>query len=296
MTAKRTKETKLVLPVSVGSKPHIVTAFERKDKGNSVWIRWWNPVKGRYDKRSLGFTARDAKGVIDQALVEKAHAMALEQYHVLVGINPPVTTKAAPPLTVAAGLDLATTIGTGMWPVPSQRSATFRLLVPRVLAMLPDHITWADLGPSHYEQLWRVPATVAAAAGHNRGREVARTFCILLSQSAAWLARNRKIGEKDGAAPDKWQDKLDDEWNRITKLTYMVNRPRHTQEQLGRIFGGLHLGDPRVALALELAGEGRLGQALRSRRSQLDLTVGPFGAFRVHGSGGKLGTYAFLTE
>lgn len=48
--------------------------------------------------------------------------------------------------------------------------------------------------------------------------------------------------------------------------------------------------DPRIELAVELGGELRLGQVLRSRRSQLDLTstaLAPYGTFTVHGRRNK---------
>jgi hypothetical protein len=293
--SKKAKNGVLELPLTIGSKPNTVTVFERADKGNSLWMRWWNSQEGRYDKRSLKFSVRDARGRLDPSLMQKAHDVALDQYRVLVGVVVPVAEKEAPLLTVAAGLDLATTIGSGMWAVETDRTRQFRSYVKRVLAMLPLGITWTELVSSHYEQMWRKSAAAAAAAGTNGGRETAKNLVHLMNQCAIWLASNRHIPARC-APPKGWQDRLEEEWDKVTKVRYEVARPRHTPAEMGRILGALPKADPRIALAVELAAEARLGQSLRSMRSQLDLTVGDHGALRVHGDGGKLGVYIYLTD
>lgn len=291
--AKAKTDDALSLPLTVGSKPHLVTVFERKDKHNSMWMRWWNAAKGGYDKRSLGFTVRDARGTLDQVLVQRAHELALEQYHGLIGIKKPEAAE-APPMTVAAGLSLATTIGSGMWVTDNDRTRQFRSYVPRILSLLPAGIAWKGLVASHFEQLWRKPAAEAAAAGTNRGRETAKNLVHLMNQTAIWLAANRHIPA--GCVPPKgWQDKLESEWDSVTGKKYLVHRPRHTPAEMGRILNALPKADPRIALAIELAAEARLGQSLRAMRSHLDLSVGGHGAFRVHGDGGKHGVYIHLT-
>src|SRR5690606_27377452 len=74
----------------------------------------------------------------------------------------------------------------------------------------------------------------------------------------------------------------------------------HSEEEIRRIFASLEHPDvdPRIALAVELGAEARLGQVIRLMRSQMDLS--PVGAFRagrvvVHGAGKKLGVTRDLT-
>ena len=293
--SKKAKNGVLELPLTIGSKPNTVTVFERADKGNSLWMRWWNSQEGRYDKRSLKFSVRDARGTLDASLMQKAHDVALDQYRVLVGVVVPVAEKEAPLLTVAAGLDLATTIGSGMWAVETDRTRQFRSYVKRVLAMLPLGITWTELVSSHYEQMWRKPAAASRTVGHNQGRETARNFVHLLNQTAAWLIANKKIPFGAGLPPKGWSKKLDQEWNATTEIEYEVNRPRHSPAEAGRLLSGLHLAEPRVRLVVELAAEARLGQALRSMRSHFRPTVGSHGAFRVVGRRGKGGVNIYLS-
>jgi integrase len=71
-----------------------------------------------------------------------------------------------------------------------------------------------------------------------------------------------------------------------------VNRLRHNVEEVAAIFAALPKGDPRLRLLTEFAAELRAGQAVRAKRSDLDLdAVGGFGLgrFIVHGNGKKHG-------
>jgi integrase len=284
------KKKKPALPITVGSKPSTVTAYERGDKGQSVWIRWWNAEKRRYDKRSLGFKARTAGDEFDAELVAKAGAAALDQYKTLIGISAPAAPKAA--LTVVAGLALATSTESGMWPTDTPHAHQMRLYVPRVLALLPAGITWEDLTPNHYDDLVRTLARRAKAANTESGREVALRFVVLLAQAALWLARGRHLVRGVGAPPDKWKQALVDDWARITGKTHEKFQPRHSPEEMGAIFRALPKADPRIRLAIELAAEARLGQALRCMRSNLDLSeIGgdKLGRFTIPDSVKKMG-------
>jgi hypothetical protein len=113
---------------SYGTKPRVVFAMERRDRGGQVFIRFNNPDKPggkKHDRKSLGIVVRDEKtGRLDPKLVRAAE-LAIQQFQarLLVGESPARTAgesqpnaaqSAAPPdaptsaaLTIRAGLDLA---------------------------------------------------------------------------------------------------------------------------------------------------------------------------------------------
>jgi hypothetical protein len=75
-------------------------------------------------------------------------------------------------------------------------------------------------------------------------------------------------------------------------------KPRHTRYDVEKLFATLERADPRLALAATIGAELRLGQVLRTRRSDvLPSPDGRFriGAVRVHGRGKKLGELVILT-
>ncbi|MEX2584350.1 MAG: hypothetical protein WD766_13860, partial [Gemmatimonadota bacterium] len=63
-----------------------------------------------------------------------------------------------------------------------------------------------------------------------------------------------------------WKTKLKEEWFALTGRRVEPNRPRHSPEEVSRIFAALPEGDPRLRLLLELAAELRVGQAVKARR------------------------------
>ncbi|HYW11198.1 MAG TPA: hypothetical protein VE871_04550, partial [Longimicrobium sp.] len=90
------------------------------------------------------------------------------------------------------------------------------------------------------------------------------------------------------------------EWEQLTNTRIVAEDLRHTEDEIAKIFAALTSEDvdPRIALAVELGAEARLGQVRRLRRTDMDLSaVGAFGLGRVviHGSGKKLGVTRDLT-
>jgi hypothetical protein len=103
-----------------------------------------------------------------------------------------------------------------------------------------------------------------------------------------------------GVAGKAWREQLRREWEQLTASRITRSTPRHSEEEIRLIFAALDNPevDPRIALAIELGAEARLGQVRRLMRSDVDLS--PIGAFSlgrvtVHGSGKKLGVQRDLT-
>lgn len=105
-----------------------------------------------------------------------------------------------------------------------------------------------------------------------------------------------------------WRADLFKDWMRITGVKVKINRPRHSPDEMRRLFASLHDPriDPRFGLAFDLGGEQRVGQVLRCLRSDLDLTIvaldaittspaGKLGVLHVTGDGKKLASPIMLT-
>jgi integrase len=122
---------------------------------------------------------------------------------------------------------------------------------------------------------------------------------VILLQVAQWLAVEEKI-DRVVAVRRTWREQMRREWEQLTSTRITSEAPRHTEEEISRIFAALDHPevDPRVALVMELGAEARLGQVARLMRSDIDLSaVGVFGLGRVvvHGRGKKLGVTRDLT-
>lgn len=117
-------------------------------------------------------------------------------------------------------------------------------------------------------------------------------MCDVIYIVASWLREEDRIPATAALPKKKWKQKLRQEWQQITGHTVQVRRPRHTLEEAAKLFAALPAADPRLRLLLELAAELRLGQAVRAKRT--DLQLGEEGGFRlgrfvVHGNGKKKG-------
>jgi integrase len=102
------------------------------------------------------------------------------------------------------------------------------------------------------------------------------------------------------AVRKSWREQMRREWEQLTASRITRRAPRHSEAEIALIFSALDNPevDPRIALAIELGAEARLGQVSRMMRTDVDLSpVGAFGLGRivVHGSGKKLGVNRDLT-
>ena len=292
----------------VGRRPHTVTAFERGDKSNIVWLRWTRPrTGGIYEKMSLAFGVRDDRGRLDTAKVQVAQDRANKAYDRLRGGQNPrepaqvVDDDGAAKLTLARGLELALAVPDGMYAVENEHVRDMRRYQRYLLQALPSTMTWEELSEVSYETCWRKLA-VLKRDKEVGGMRTCELVIVLLAQTGRWLKRARHLKDAPAAPEEGYLAKLRADWRRITgEARTATARPRYTTEELGRLH--LHVddnrADPRIRLAFRLAGEARLGQALRRcGREHLDLReVGAFraGRFVIPDSGKKKGTQVDLT-
>jgi integrase len=177
----------------------------------------------------------------------------------------------------------------GMYATETRHAVESRRLVERALAILGEQTTWSEMTPGRVRVL---PRILAQDSRNGEGLRTALYMCDMLYAVANWLRGEELISESTAVPSPRWKKRVKAEWQRITGKVIKPARPRHSEEEMARIFAALEEGDPRIQLLLELAAELRGGQAVRGKRSDLDLgPVGGFGCgrFTVHGFGTKMG-------
>ena len=94
---------------------------------------------------------------------------------------------------------------------------------------------------------------------------------MVLYAVAAWLRQEKLIPESAAVPSRGWKAKMKEEWRAITGRRVETKRPRHSVDEVAAIFARSAHGDPRLRFLVELAAELRAGQAVRGKRSDLDL-------------------------
>lgn len=138
--------------------------------------------------------------------------------------------------------------------------------------------SWDSLTYSIVRELWLRSAQRYARTGQGGPVWTERCVVILL-QVAQWLAVEERI-ERLVVVKKTRREQMRREWEQLTGSRIAGSTPRHSEDEIRRIFASLDdpKADPRIALVLELGAEARLGQVIRIMRSDIDLCeVGAFG-------------------
>lgn len=289
-----------------GTSPPL-TIYERADRDGKLYLKWaegdshrrpsLKPPQGEEPIASV----RDEQGEIDPHLVEKVRKHALAQYEKARACDPTATPskKDRGPLTLRAGRDEVLRIPGGKYPKKTQDYGDMRRALDRVCEILGDDFLWRDLRPKHYTNIWCTFARRKQKDEDALGWRMAELTCAKLQTASRWLHEQELI-DRAAATPSRWHEQLKTDWQKILDLRKEPepSRPRHTPEEVKKIHQHLDEADPRLRLGFGLGAEYRMGQAVRSNRSDLDLgeEAGTgFGTFQIHGHKRKQGEKVFLT-
>lgn len=272
--------------------------LERTER-EGLWLFWYEGG-GRRQPRLAGLdSVRGADGRIAPALVRKAERLARRQFQRAVyGLeSEPPHAAGAEGLTIEEGFALALKPKTGRYPSKTARHKEVRRARDRILEALPPDQLWSGLRPRHYRLVWRT--FLARRDEWGQGWRMAEIAVAALAAIGAWLLEEDCI---ESWHPPKrgWRSELRKEWQEAVQKPAKPARPRHTDEEMDRFWGGMGGPDvdPRFALAAELGAEYRIGQVIRCDRSDLDLSPGAgsgFGTLEIHGMGRKPGALVFLS-
>lgn len=304
-----------------------VTAFERSDKSNRVYVRWWyndldTKRRGRWKKfvlRTSGLegaaigTVRNERGQLLRGRREAViQALRKVQDGLARGAIDPATGELAVQqkgqaiqearFTLAEGRAAIFDVDTGRYIPTGDSDRDFNLHeMKRAQRYLED--TWGPDTP--YSKLpkdasrviWRKLARAAGSAGRS-GKRDAERFIGYLHRTAKWLASKGHIAEAHAPYLDGWKREFREEWERLTGESTAPTRRRHTDQELELLTEHLDQAEPRLRLMMLIGMELRLGQVRRAMRSHLDLGegVGAFGlgSLTVAGAGKKKGAHVHL--
>lgn len=280
--------------------------FERTDRGRDLYLKWSVGDSWRKPKLKKMTSVRDENGDVDPDLVTDARKAALAQYRTQKdegtsdeSDDKSSASSSAGPLTLKEGFEEVLAVPGGKYPKRNDNHGAMRLAGERVRRIHGDHLPFEDLRPGHYRKIWRTFARKYEE--WELGARMAEITAKNLLAAANWL-RDEGIIDHAPTPPSQWHEKLKADWEKIVGEKPEPDRPRHTKEQYQALFEHLDdddmEADPRCELALQLGAEYRLGQVVRSDRSDLDLSEGAgigHGTFRIHGRRKKKGQLVYLT-
>jgi hypothetical protein len=275
-----------------GARPHTVYARERLDRDGVIELRYSDSHKAGRDKRRKLFLdsalkVRNARGTIERQLVRTVEETVKQINARLVSGTPvqqPDAEEKNDELTLADGFRkllhpkfgkfsdvTAKHVKYHVRPRSKIAITTLRAELDATGEPMP---TWTTFRPAHARILWRALA-LTYKKRKTGGMRAAEQIVDALYSAAAWLRQEEYIPPTACIAPPKWRKQLKEEWQEITGVVYVVQRPRHSRTEVRQIFDVLADPnakiDPRIRLAIELGAELRGGQVLRTKRSQLEI-------------------------
>ena len=291
--------TKAKWEVTIDGTSPPLHVYERPDRDNQIYLRWSVGDGHRRPKLKKLSTIRRSDGTKDPVLVTRAQALALEQYREAQVSEDAPAPKEDLPLTLIRGFEEVLAVPGGKYGTKGTQWRTMRRVRDRVLGILSPEMLWSDLWPKYFRLVWRALAQRAADGELDLGWRVVEETVQMLVAASNWIGGEGGFLPAAPQPPKRWRESLKRDWEQITGERIEINRPRHTSEELDRLWANLHRADRRLVLWAELGGfEYRGGQVLRGTRRDLDLTPGAgagHGTFQIHGRGRKKGERVFLT-
>ena len=260
--------------IRVGIRPHVVIAYERAEKGGTVYLRWWVAARDQWQKKSLGVRVRDERGRVVREQELLIEAAARQQYALLSGTAPAVAAAVVrtAPLTLGETWMRVSDRATGLYPVDTAHRRDVKRALADACRILGEALPWAQVTPALIRQLARTRCDEVRARG-NRGLRAAEITVGRLLTVATWLRDEQLIPADAALVSHRWRAELRRYWREASGAAteYEPSRPRYTLEEMRRILRASAEQDPRLELLLGLGAELRLGQVRHAYRSMLTL-------------------------
>lgn len=276
---------------SVGFLPWKVTVYENAERKGVLYLRWREG--GNWKKRSLNRPLRTPRGKIDPEAQAWALEQAAQKYANLVN-RVPEHERPAAPLTIAQGLARAMDPETGKYPADTPHRREVKREVSRAIACLGPDTAWESIRRADLRRLWRWRIQQLRADGEvgRRGAEVTVQRFLAI---ASWLREEEIIPPGACVPPKNWKELFLEDWLTIAgpDAPTEPERPRHSLEDMRKLIAAAGRVDPRFELLMALGAELRLGQVIRARRSDLDLS---HRTLTIRGRKNKRGVVVKLTD
>lgn len=278
----------------VGEAPHLLTAYERPDKGNAIYTRVWDGRRYR-DKKALCGPIRDGRGqIIPEKEIVAQQLAVRRQGETAAGVAEEERTGG--PLTLAGGFRKLLEKKGGKFPTDTQHRREVVRASEVILKVVGKDKRMDEVKHGDYRAVWRHVMHEHKKSG-DYGLRTAEIFCGVLQGAARWLQIEGLLEPGDAMPAPGWRGRMRAEWETITGTPAPEpEKPRYTDAESERLWRALPHADPRAALAMELGAELRLGQVARVRRSDILPSQGwRIGRLRVAGRGKKKGVTIVLT-
>jgi hypothetical protein len=313
----RTRRTKKAPAVGqwsaeAGLYPFKVIVEENPHRKGGLYLRWWDPNldppnwrRESLKTEKLGKRLRAEDGSIDASVAQWASEQVMKKSQQLSGA---VAAAAEAPtkkrITVGEIEALITDEKTGKYPHQSAfRSELVRAIRYAVSVWGAD--TFVDtIDNAKWTELARDRVTGLVGRGHVGARSAEITISRLITVMR-WLRKQKHIpagaaeidDERTATRVAKWKVELLAFLRGLThsKRDPQPSRPRHSQEEMLRLFAAAPKVDPRMFILLYVTAELRLGQTSRAMRSDLRLEKSEFGELHIFGAGHKGGEIVELT-
>lgn len=276
--------------------------YERAGRGNQLYLRWSKPGGHCRPKLKGLETVRRTDGKLDPALVTRARALALRQYEAAKAgaPKPEGTPRKEGPVTLVRGFDRVLEVPGGKYATKDDPQwKKMRRARDHVLGILEASRLWGELWSAEFGTVWRTLAQRYKDGASDLDWRAVEEVVQMFVAASNWLGGEGGVLRSARQPPKKWRAALKRDWEQVTGEAPESDTPRHSPEELDRLWAALPGADPRLRLWVELGGlELRGGQVLRGRRKDLDLTPGSgtgHGVFRIRGRGKKKGETVYLT-
>ena len=279
---------------TVGARPTLILE-EREDRGLQVYARWWCPVTQAWRRRATGLTVRPALGAdVDPTLEMEAVAVGVRLY---------AEVQAAGASAAATRATIREVLDTYLESETEGLSHRYRQDLRRAAALIEEALgvstPWARVTTAKVAEIWR---GLAQRSSDGRGRRWAVRVAEVAWRVGAWAELQGLAVAGGGLRPPHgWRGLVARDFRRLAGVEPQEPaRPRYSHAELRMLWDVLDQADPRLRLAVVGLGGGelRLGQVARTRRSNLDLTLGRgvhgLGTVRVLGRGRKQGVEVSL--
>lgn len=279
---------------TVGDVPLRLTAYERKDRGDAIYTRIWDGKRYR-DRKPLCETIRNERGAVVPEKEIEAQRLAVErQRAIAAGLGEDDIPESG--ITLGQGFARLLDPKTGKYAGETRWRGDVEAAGKIIVGVLGRELTMSDIRHAHYRKLWRALAHEHAKAGRYGLRRIEVIVGVLQSCSR-WLQQEGYIDAGDALPAPGWNEALRREWTDITsKPLPDPLRPRYTADEMVRLWDALPSADPRLELAVQIGAELRLGQVVRSMRSDIFPVRGhQIGGVQVHGRGKKRGERVVFT-
>lgn len=231
MTRKRKSRRNTLWSYSCGSRPNVVYAFERRDCGGQVFVRWRSSSKrdsASRLKQSLGITIREPlTGRLDPEKVADAK-LAVLQGTAAPNVKAPVPVKPIQEptaFTLKAGFDLALDPERGKYgSIQTRRYNQMKKYRERrfggrrnAVGLVDASMPWIDFTAAEARALWRRMADRhVASRGKKFGVDAAEGIVDSIYSVASWLRKENLIPSTACLQPSQWRNTLKEEWAQRT--------------------------------------------------------------------------------